>query len=95
MAGKSMRAQAFEAIRQEIGEETCAVLSAIEHASPEELVPMITELRSTTHQLRAALAALLVMAQRETHTCPNCEYTLPNHNHLCVVRRLYTSMNGH
>jgi len=97
------RKRAFATIRQEIGEEICPSVYEVKEAINWSMKRLNAEERpelravrdklfvaqTTTHQLRGALAGLLMLHTDPTLTkCPNCERRLPEHNDLCMVNRL-------
>lgn len=87
------RKEAFGQIRKHIGDLTC---DRIREAAWElrltgrhHEADRIEQASTVTHQLRSALAAMMVIASEpELKTCPNCAQRMDDHGPNCIVRAL-------
>ena len=76
--------KAFAAIRDVCGLEICPKVAAAESMGAD-----MSCVAATAHQMRHALAAMLIMASTPNpKTCPNCENKLPQHNERCSIHRM-------
>ena len=91
MRTRSAKSKAFQATREVCGVEVCPIAKRIteEGLTGPELKKALATMTTTSHQLRHALASLLVMHNDpDLVKCPNCEVRLPEHNDLCHVGKL-------
>lgn len=79
----SLKRRAFRAVRQVCGIEICPKVQAAEALGAD-----MECVSATAHQMRHALASLLVMATSSPGRCPNCAALLPAHVDACSVGRL-------
>ena len=82
------RRNAFAAVRDVCGLEVCPKVR-----QAEEMGADMQDVAATAHQMRHALAAMLIMASTpQLQRCPNCEHRLPQHNERCSVHRMLEQM---
>jgi len=90
-----MRRQAFKAIREEIGDEICPTVRLVKENVSIKDRDLLDECCTTTHHLRGALAAFLVLFTRlGDGPCPNCQRPMDDHNPKCIVERLMLRMKA-
>ena len=101
MSITSDKAKAFRAIREVVGNEICPSSTRIQSLLRERLARTdrwaVREVKKNTtvsHQLRQALAHLLMICCLELQLCPNCSYKLPRHGGKCHVGRLLKGMRS-
>lgn len=87
------RSEAYARIRKVIGKETCGIIYgarvALKHSGHPGVADRLHAVSATTHQLRCALMAMLVLHKNpDSVQCPNCEHILPEHGPNCVVEEL-------
>lgn len=91
------RKTAFAAVRRVVGPEVCPTMTRVVRAVQVELPALapqdrrtvrealgeLAEVTTTTHNLRHALAGLLVLHLESPEKCPSCEERLPEHGPRC------------
>ena len=87
------RREAFRRVRQIVGKEVCPTVArtriVLEQAGAKQMADELAVVSTTTHQLRHALVALLVLHSEPGLTsCPNCKRKLPLHEARCIVPML-------
>lgn len=97
----SDKAKAFRVIRETVGNEICPSSARIQKLLRNRLdrldlwaVRETRENTTVTHQLRQALAYLLVIHCLDPVLCPNCSNKLPRHTAKCHVGRLIKEVGG-
>ena len=87
----SRRAAAFDAVRRVIGPETCPAVHAV--MAGEAPPASLEVVASTAHNLRSALAALLVLHVDGPARCPNCGMG-GGHKDACHLGGLLAALAG-